>query len=109
MYENGQRVTTLYPAISFFDRQQQQVTEPAIWHDAPFFRRDLYIIVQGWNDNFQDVSFRVFVNPLVTLVWLGGFLFLIATVITMFPDPQEKRARERARSVPVGGYVRPAE
>ncbi len=109
VYENGQRVTTLYPAISFFDRQQQQVTEPAIWHDAPFFRRDLYIIVQGWNDNFQDVSFRVFVNPLVTLVWLGGFLFLIATVITMFPDPQEKRARERARSVPVGGYVRPAE
>ncbi len=109
VFENGQRVTTLYPAISFFDRQQQQVTEPAIWHDAPFFRRDLYIIVQGWNDNFQDVSFRVFVNPLVTLVWVGGFLFLVSTVITMLPDPQEKRARERARSVPVGGYVRPAE
>lgn len=109
IYENGQRVTTLTPAISFFERQQQQVTEPAIWHDTPFFRRDLYIIVQGWTDNFQTVSFRVFVNPLVTLVWVGGFLFLVATLITMFPDPQEKRARERARSVPAGGYVKPAE
>lgn len=109
VYENGQRITTLNPAISFFGRQQQQVTEPAIWHDAPFFRRDLYIIVQGWNDNFQNVSFRVFVNPLVTLVWVGGFLFLVSTIITMFPDPQEKRARERARAVPAGGYVKPAE
>lgn len=109
VYENGQRVTTLTPAISFFDRQQQQVTEPAIWHDAPFFRRDLYIIVQGWTDNFQNVSFRIFVNPLVTLVWVGGFLFLVSTLITMFPDPQEKRARERTRTVPAGGYVKPAE
>jgi len=109
IYENGKRIETLQPAISFFERQQQQVTEPTIWHDAPFFRRDLYIIVQGWSDNFQTVSFRVFVNPLVTLVWVGGLLFLVSTVITMFPDPQEKRARERARATLVGGYAKPAE
>lgn len=109
VFENGQRVTTLTPSISFFDRQQQQVTDPAIWHDVPFFRRDLYIVVQGWTDNFQTVSFRVFVNPLVTLVWVGGFLFLVSTLITMFPDPQEKRARERARTVPAGGYTKPAD
>jgi cytochrome c biogenesis factor len=88
-------------------RQQQQATNPAIWHDSPFFRRDLYVIVQGWTDNFQTVSFRAFVNPLISLVWVGGILFGIFTLITMFPDPQEQRARERVRrQVTVGGgYV----
>jgi cytochrome c-type biogenesis protein CcmF len=112
VYENGQRIATLQPAISFFERQQQQASDPAIWHDAPFFRRDLYVIVQGWTDNFQTVSFRAFVNPLVTLVWVGGFLFLISTLITMFPDPQEQRVRERARvlrEAGVGAFVKPSE
>lgn len=110
VYENGRRITTLKPAVSFFDRQQQQATDPAIWHDLPFMRRDLYVIVQGWTDNFQTVSFRVFINPLVSLVWVGGFLFLISTLITMLPDPQERRARERVkRELTAGGYAQPSE
>lgn len=110
VYENGQRITTLRPAVKFFDRQQQQQTDPAIWHDTPWLRRDLYVIVQGWTDNFQTVSFRAFVNPLVTLVWVGGVLFLLSTLLTMLPDPQERRARERVRrQVAVGGYVTPSE
>jgi cytochrome c-type biogenesis protein CcmF len=110
VYENGQRITTLRPAIQFFDRQQQQATNPAIWHDTPFLRRDLYVIVQGWTDNFETVSFRAFVNPLVSLVWVGGLLFLISTLFTMLPDPQERRARERVkREVAVGGYASPTE
>jgi cytochrome c-type biogenesis protein CcmF len=110
VYENGQRIATLHPAVQYFERQQQQETTPAIWHDPPLFRRDLYLIVQGWTDNFETVSFRAYVNPLVTLVWIGGILFLFATVLTMFPDPQERRARERVqREIAVGGYARPTE
>jgi cytochrome c biogenesis factor len=110
VYENGQRRATLHPGVAFYDRQQEQETIPAIWSDPPLFRRDLYLIVQGWTDNFQTVSFRAFLNPLVTLVWLGGILFLVSTVITMFHDPQEQRARERLRrQVPVGGAAQPSE
>lgn len=111
VFENGQRITTLRPGVEFFERQQQQATDPAIWHDTPLFRRDLYLIVQGWTDNFQTVSFRAFVNPLVGLVWVGGILFGLFTILTMFPDPQELRARERVkREIGVGGgYAAPSE
>lgn len=110
VYENMQRIATLQPAIEFFQRQQQQETDPAIYSDVPLLRRDLYVIVQGWENNFETVSFRVFVNPLVSWVWVGGLLFLFSTLVTMLPDPQEVHARQRAlRQVSTGAFAQPSE
>jgi cytochrome c-type biogenesis protein CcmF len=94
-FENGKRVATLKPKSIFFERQNQNETLPAIWQDAPFFRRDLYVIVQGWDDNFATVSFRAYVNPLIAWVWWGGGLYLLFTLVTMWPDPVEARSRVR--------------
>lgn len=95
VYQDGNRITTLSPSSTYYPRQQQSMTDPAIYGDAPFFRRDLYAIIQGWEDNFEYVSFRVYINPMVAWVWLGGILYLLATVVTMFPDPHEARSRAR--------------
>ncbi len=105
VFQAGQRIATLQPANVYYARQQQSMTEPAIYGDAPFFRRDVYAIVQGWDDNFNYVSFRVYVNPMVAWVWVGGLLYVLATLITMFPDPSEARVRERvAREIGVSSY-----
>ena len=37
------------------------------------------------------VVFRVFVKPLVNLLWLAGFVFLLGCVIVMWPDAREQR------------------
>lgn len=95
VFQNGQRVATLTPSSAFYDRQQQTQTLPSIYHDPPFFRQDLYIILNGWENNFQTVSFRAYVNPMVSWLWLGGFFFVLTTIITMWPDPAEARARVR--------------
>lgn len=92
-FENGKRVATLKPKSIYFDRQQQSETLPAIWQDAPFFRRDLYVIVQGWDNNFSTVSFRAYVNPLIAWVWWGAGLYFLFTLVTMWPDPAEARSR----------------
>ncbi len=111
VFQNGQRIATLQPANVFYERQQQPETEPAIYHDAPFFRRDLYLIINGWTDNFATVSFRAYVNPMVSWVWFGGFLFLISTVVTLMPDAKESaaRGREFARGEKVLTYSQPSE
>lgn len=96
VYQDGKRITTLLPATTYFPRQQQNMTGPAIYGDAPFYRRDVYAIIQGWTDNFQTVSFRVYVNPMIAWVWMGGIFYLLATLLTMFPDPQEARLRARS-------------
>ncbi|HZQ07575.1 MAG TPA: cytochrome c-type biogenesis CcmF C-terminal domain-containing protein [Anaerolineae bacterium] len=104
VYEDGRRITTLTPSTTYFPRQQQNMTNPAIYGDAPFFRRDVYAIIQGWEDNFEYVSFRVYVNPMMAWVWMGGLLYLLATVLTMFPDPQEVKSRAR-NLVKQGAYA----
>ncbi len=111
VFENGRRVTTLQPANVFYTRQQQPQTVPAIYNDAPLFRRDLYVIINGWSDNFADVSFRAYVNPMVSWLWLGGILFLLSTVVTLWPDAVETAARERevVRAAPALSYSQPSE
>ncbi len=96
VYQDGNRITTMQPSSTYYPRQQQNMTDPAIYGDAPFFRRDVYAIIQGWEDNFEYVSFRVYVNPMVAWVWLGGILYLLAVIVTMFPDPQEKKSRAQS-------------
>jgi cytochrome c biogenesis factor len=33
----------------------------------------------------------VLVKPLVNLIWLAGFVFLLGSVITLWPDAREQR------------------
>ncbi|MGB8645943.1 MAG: heme lyase CcmF/NrfE family subunit [Anaerolineae bacterium] len=110
IFEGDRRITTLYPGNVWYERQQQPETEPAIYNDAPFFRRDLYLIIQAWTDNFQTVSFRAYINPMVSWVWFGGLMFLISTVITLWPDAKESAARVREPAAqPAAAYSRPTE
>lgn len=99
VYEGGNRIATLQPGNVFYSRQQQPETEPAIYHDPPFFRRDLYLIINGWTNNFDTVSFRAYVNPMINWVWFGGVLFLLSTIVTLWPDAKESTSRVRFPAV----------
>jgi cytochrome c biogenesis factor len=37
------------------------------------------------------VFLRVFVKPLVNLIWLAGLLFLFGSLVTLWPDAREER------------------
>jgi cytochrome c-type biogenesis protein CcmF len=86
----GKRVATLSPARSFYPRQQDTQTIPAI-HST--LQEDLYVIIAGWEDNFATVTFRAYVNPLVFWLWFGGFAMIVATIIAALPDAREERVR----------------
>ena len=38
---------------------------------------------------------KALVNPMVSLIWLAGLVFLLGAAITIWPDPRE--ARQLAR------------
>jgi cytochrome c-type biogenesis protein CcmF len=53
---------------------------------------DLYVFLSDWNGPAQ-ATIRVFINPLVPLVWLGGLLMLLGGVICWWPAVAVARQR----------------
>ena len=51
---------------------------------------DLFVIAEQINAD-GSLYFRVFVKPLVNLIWLAGFVFLLGSLITLWPDAREQR------------------
>ncbi|MEI8104991.1 MAG: cytochrome c-type biogenesis CcmF C-terminal domain-containing protein [Actinomycetes bacterium] len=50
---------------------------------------DFYVIFDSTQGN--KVLFQIFVKPLVNLIWLAGFVFLLGSFIAMWPDGREQR------------------
>jgi cytochrome c-type biogenesis protein CcmF len=62
---------------------------------------DLFLIGEQFNAD-GSVVLKALVNPLVDLIWLAGFVFLLGSLIAMWPDEREQhRLARRAAPVPV--------
>lgn len=61
---------------------------------------DLFVIAEQIDPD-GGVYFRVFVKPLVNLIWLAGLVFILGSLITLWPDRREQR-RLVARASEVG-------
>ena len=51
---------------------------------------DLFVIAEQVDED-GTVYFRVFVKPLVNLIWLAGLVFVLGSLITLWPDAREER------------------
>jgi cytochrome c biogenesis factor len=85
--------------------EQQTSNEVAIKHDW-LRAQDLFVIGDefkfGKGNTVKAVYLKVLVKPLVNLIWLAGFVFLIGSVITLWPDLREqRRLASRAEPGPV--------
>jgi cytochrome c biogenesis factor len=73
---------------SYFAEQQ---TSNAVAIKTDWLRaQDLFVI----GDEFKkdgSVYVKVLVKPLVNLIWLAGLIFLLGSVITLWPDAREQR------------------
>ena len=52
---------------------------------------DFYAIPLWVDPQTGQANFRVFVNPMVNFIWLGGFIFALGAAVTIAPDAQERR------------------
>jgi len=95
----GRDLGTLQAGKNAYTVEQQVSNEVGIRSDR-LTGEDLFVIAEQIDPN-GTVYFRVFVKPLVNLIWLAGLVFLIGSVITLWPDRREQR-RLVARAAQVG-------
>jgi cytochrome c-type biogenesis protein CcmF len=93
--KDGRFVGELYPRRDYYFESQQPMTIPGVrstWED------DLYVILVDWLPvSSQGATFKVYRNPLVNWLWLGGFVFIFGTLVAAWPDKDPEVAPASAR------------
>jgi cytochrome c-type biogenesis protein CcmF len=84
--KDGRYIGELHPRRDFFFESQQPMTIPGVrstWED------DLYVILVDWQPvSNQGATFKVYRNPLINWLWLGGFVFILGTMVAAWPDKE---------------------
>lgn len=98
VYRDGVYWVTLQPRLERYANFDQTVTIPAL---RAGLREDLYVVLTGWSADGAVATFKVFVNPLASFLWLGGLVFLAGGALAFWPSSAGLRltvpqARRRA-------------
>jgi cytochrome c-type biogenesis protein CcmF len=86
--KGGKKIAVARPKRQTIDNQESQPTSRIAIRSTP--KEDLYVLLAAWDDTVA--TFTIFVNPLVMWLWIGGGVFLLGTVIAIWPDRQPARA-----------------
>jgi len=85
--QGGKALQLMHPSKAFYSKSQQPMTEVAL---RPTPAEDLYLILGGVNDD-GSASIQAYINPLVSLVWLGGIVMVFGTLIALSDRMRLKR------------------
>jgi cytochrome c-type biogenesis protein CcmF len=98
----GSHLATLNPGTNDYFIEGQH-NEASIYHD-PRSIGDVFTTAQLVNKR-GTIDLKLFVKPLINLIWVAGFVFVAGALIAMWPDAVEQRrlsARYAAGAVPAG-------
>jgi cytochrome c-type biogenesis protein CcmF len=97
----GSHVASLDPGENVY-AIEGPANEASIYHD-PRSLGDVFTTAQIVKGN--EIDLKVFVKPLINLIWAAGFLFVAGALVAMWPDAVEQRrlaARYAASAAPAG-------
>jgi cytochrome c-type biogenesis protein CcmF len=95
---DGKSLGTYLAGKNNYPVEQQVSNEVGIRTDW-LRAEDLFLIGEQFNGD-GSVVLKALVNPLVDLIWLAGLVFLLGSLIAMWPDEREQRRLAR-RGAPV--------
>ena len=103
VYRGDDRVGTMQAGKNSYFAEEQTSNEVGIRTD--WLRgEDLFVIADRFYPD-GSVVLKVIVNPLVNFIWLSGLIFLLGSVVAMWPDAREQR-RLAARLAGEGAVAR---
>jgi cytochrome c-type biogenesis protein CcmF len=94
--QGGQAIAHLRPRQDLYPEMPMTIAGSA----SPFpGTDDFYVLLSGWNEDGSQVTFKVFYNPLINLVWWGGLVLIFGTFVAAWKtEPLPVRVREDVRA-----------
>ena len=88
-----QFITVLKPEKRFYTDQDNQPNSEIGIYSRPL--RDLYAILGDVDVNSGTAVLKIMINPLVQLVWWGGMIMVIGTIVVLLPSAAERKLKAR--------------
>lgn len=104
VFKGDRYVGELHPRRDFFYDSQQTMTIPGV---RSTMEDDFYVILVDWQSSAQGITFKVYHNPLVNWLWVGGLVFILGTLVAAWPDREAEPTRARATQSLAAQRVRP--
>lgn len=80
----------LAPALNFYGGQRDAIASPAVRESLV---RDVYAVLAWANSDGSRATIRVFLEPLVSWIWIGGGVVLAGAVVAGFPSRRREAPR----------------
>jgi cytochrome c-type biogenesis protein CcmF len=104
VWHDGQLQSYIYPGRTFYRNfDNQPASQISI---LTFGVTDLYILLDNW-DGPSQATLRVFVNPLVPLIWYGGVIMLLGGIICWWPGRKKVSVTVKRPVVATGADAAP--
>jgi cytochrome c-type biogenesis protein CcmF len=87
--QDGKVIRELSPRRDYFVVQEQPVSVPGVYSTPGV---DFYVLLVGWDDMGTSATFKIYVNPLINWVWIGGLVMIFGTVIATWSNPSKREA-----------------
>ena len=84
LYRGDQPLAVMAPEMRMYWLEQQPASIPSVYSTL---REDLYVILTALESD-GSATLKVYRNPLVNWIWIGGVVFVIGTVAVMWPHPR---------------------
>jgi cytochrome c-type biogenesis protein CcmF len=88
LYQDGRPLVTMTPEKRMYWLQEQPASIPSVYSTL---REDLYVVLTAVESN-GSATLKIYRNPLVNWIWIGGYTFVLGTLFCMWPYP-ERRSR----------------
>jgi cytochrome c-type biogenesis protein CcmF len=103
VYQNGKLIDTLLPERRFYRASEQPTSEVAL---RSTLKEDLYVVLAGFSSDGKRAIVHVYLNPLVSWIWIGGLVFMLGTLICLVPSKHEREFQKTTASAEAGQLVK---
>jgi cytochrome c-type biogenesis protein CcmF len=86
LYENGKPLAVMAPEKRMYWLEQQPASIPSIYSTMA---EDLYVTLTSIEEN-GSATLKIYLNPLVNWIWLGGLIFVVGALTILWPHPSRE-------------------
>lgn len=86
--ESGKQLGSVVPQRNIYDKTPDMPTSEVGLRMSPL--EDVYVVLNGWDEQGESATFTIFINPLTIWMWIGGLVIVLGVLLAIWPHPSQR-------------------